>query len=84
MTVETQSVTQSQCGGRSGRAASTLQFFVGLFLHDARHGRQRGRLRLQALILETLVAIVVLVVHSGTVQGPFFRCFIGQNVRGLL
>ena len=39
---------------------------------------------LQALILETLVAIVFPVVHSGTVQGPFFMCFIGQNVRGLL
>ena len=59
--------------------------FIGLpRIWAARHGRQRGRLRLQALILETLVAIVFPVVHNGTVQGPFFMCFIGQNVRGLL
>jgi len=30
-----------------------------------------------------VVAIVFLVVHSGTVDGPFFMCFIRHNVRGL-
>ena len=43
----------------SGRAASGLQFFVGLFLHGARHGHNREQLRLQALILHTLVATVL-------------------------
>ena len=44
----------------------------------------RGYKQYLVLILETLVAIVFPVVHSGTVQGPFFMCFIGENVRGLL
>ena len=68
---------------RSGRTAPGSQSSVGLFLHGARHGRHRGRLRLQAVILQTLVAIVFPVVHSGTVEGPFFMCFIRHNVRGL-
>ena len=68
---------------RSGRTAPGSGSSVGLVLHGARHGRHRGRLRLQALILQTLVAIVFPVVHSGTVEGPFFMCFIRHNVRGL-
>ena len=56
---------------QSGRKAPGAQSSVGLFLHGARDGRHRGRLRLQALILQTLVAIVFPVVHSGTVEGPF-------------
>ena len=63
--------------------APVSQSSVGLFLHGARHGRHRGRLRLQALILQTLVAIVFPVVHSSTVEGPFFMCFIRHNVRRL-
>ena len=31
----------------------------------------------------SLVAIVFPVVHSDTLEGPFFMCFIRQNVRGL-
>ena len=65
---------------RSGRTAPGSQSSVGLFLHGARHGRHRGRLRLQALIFQTRVAIVVPVVDSGTVEGPFFMCFIRYNV----
>ena len=67
----------------SGRTAPGSQCSVGLFRHGARHGRHRGRLRLQALILQTLVAIVFPVVHRGTVEGPFFMCFIRHNVRRL-
>ena len=68
---------------RSGRTVPGSQSSAGLRLHGARHGRHRGRLRLQALILQTLVAIVFPVVHRGTVEGPFFMCFIRHNVRGL-
>ena len=68
---------------RSGQTSPASQFSVGLSLHGARHGRHRGRLRLQALILQTLVAIVFPVVHRGTVEGPFFMCFIRHNVRRL-
>ena len=68
---------------RSGRTAPGSQSSVGLFLHSARHGRHRGRLRLQALILQPLVAIVFPVVHRGTVEDPFFMCFIRQNVSRL-
>ena len=68
---------------RSGRTARGSQSSEGFFLHRGRHGRHRGRLRLQALILQTLVAIVFPVVHRGTVEGPFFMCFIRHNVRGL-
>ena len=67
----------------SGETAPGSQSSVGLFLHGAKHGRHRGRLRLQALILQTLDAIVFPVVHSGTVEGPFFMCFIEHNVHGL-
>ena len=69
---------------RSGRTAPGSQSSVGLFLHGARHVRHSGRLRLEALILETFVAIMFPVVHSSTLQGPFFMCFIGDDVRGLL
>ena len=68
---------------QSGRINPWSQSSVGLFLHGVRHGRHRGRLRLQALIFQTRVAIVFPVVHSGTVEGPFFMCFIRHNVRGL-
>ena len=68
---------------RSGRTAPGSQSSVGLFLHGARHGRHRGRLRLQDLILQPVVAIVFPVVHRGTVEGPFFMCFIRQNVSRL-
>ena len=68
---------------RSGRTIPGSGSSVGLVLHGARHGRRRGRLRLQALNLQTLVAIVLPVVHSGTVEGPFFMCFIRHNVRRL-
>ena len=34
-------------------------------------------------MFQTRVAIVFLVVHSGTLEGPFFMCFIRHNVRGL-
>ena len=68
----------------SGRTAPDSQSVVGLFLHGARHGRHRGRLRrLQAVILQRLVAIVFAVVQSGAVEGLFFMCFIRQNVRCL-
>ena len=52
-------------------------------VHGAGHGGQRGRLRLQVLLLYTLVAIMFLLVHSRTLKGPVFICFMRHNVRGL-
>ena len=65
------------------RTIPGVEFSVGLFLYGARDGRHLGRLRLQDLILQTLVAILLPVVESGTAKGPFFMCFIRQNVRCL-
>ena len=68
---------------QSCRTSLGSQFSLGLFLHGARHVRHSGRLRLEALILETFVAIMFPVVHSGTVEGPFIIiCFIRHNVHG--
>ena len=44
---------------QSGRKAPGAQSSVGLFLHGDRHGHHRERLRLHALILQTLVATVL-------------------------
>ena len=66
---------------RISRTIPGSEFSVGLFLYGARDGRHLGRLRLQDLILQTLVAILLPVVQSGTAEGPFFMCFIRENVR---